>query len=73
MPPGGFELAISASERPQTYALDRAAIRTGFIIRRYYSLYTEIGICQRMTYTNCFVYRVVAPDEACSKHVEVKY
>jgi hypothetical protein len=29
MPPAGFELAIPASERPQTYALDRAA--TGIV------------------------------------------
>ena len=29
MPTVGFERAISACERPQTYALDRAAIGTG--------------------------------------------
>ena len=29
MPPVGFEPTISAGERPQTYALDRAAIGTG--------------------------------------------
>jgi len=29
MPPGGFEPTISAGERPQTYALDRAATWTG--------------------------------------------
>ena len=29
MPPVGFEPTISACERPQTYALDRAATRTG--------------------------------------------
>jgi len=31
MPPVGFELAISAGERPQTYALERAATGTGII------------------------------------------
>ena len=31
MPPVGFEPTISAGERPQTYALDRAATGTGFI------------------------------------------
>ena len=31
MPPVGFESMISAGERPQTYALDRAATGTGFI------------------------------------------
>jgi hypothetical protein len=29
MPPVGFDSAISAGERPQTYALDRAATGTG--------------------------------------------
>ena len=29
MPPVGFEHTISAGERPQTYALDRAATGTG--------------------------------------------
>ena len=32
MPPVGFEPTISAVERPQTYALDRAATETGYII-----------------------------------------
>ena len=31
MPPVGFEPTISAGERPQTYALDRAATGTGDI------------------------------------------
>ena len=32
MPPVGFELAISAGMGPQTYALDRAATGTDFIL-----------------------------------------
>ena len=32
MPPAGFEPTISAGERPQTYALDRAATGTGKIV-----------------------------------------
>jgi hypothetical protein len=32
MPPVGFELMISAGERPQTYALDRAATGTGIMM-----------------------------------------
>ena len=32
MLPVGFERTISAGERPQTYALDRAATGTGFKI-----------------------------------------
>ena len=31
MPPVGFEPTISAGERPQNYALDRAATGTGYI------------------------------------------
>jgi len=31
MPPVGFELTISAGERPQTYALDPAATGTSYI------------------------------------------
>jgi hypothetical protein len=31
MPPVGFEPTISNGERPQIYALDRAAIGTGII------------------------------------------
>jgi len=30
MPPVGFELTISAGERPQTYALDRTGTGTGY-------------------------------------------
>jgi len=29
LPPAGFELTVRADELPQTYALDRAAARTG--------------------------------------------
>ena len=32
MPPVGFEPTISAGERPQTYALDRAATETGVLV-----------------------------------------
>ena len=38
MPPVGFEPTIPASERPQTYALDRAATETGYNLK-YMSLY----------------------------------
>ena len=33
MPPAGFEPTISVGERPQTYALDRAATGTGKLFR----------------------------------------
>jgi len=35
MPPVGFELTVSAGERPQTYALDRAATGTGIYVMYY--------------------------------------
>ena len=34
MPPVGFELTISAGERPQTYALDRPGSGTGVQVGR---------------------------------------
>jgi hypothetical protein len=36
MPLAGLEPANPASERPQTYVLDRAATRTGSVIMSYY-------------------------------------
>ena len=42
MPPVGFEPTISAGERPQTYALDRAATGTG--------KYTDIIFLKIMLY-----------------------
>ena len=39
MPPVGFEPTISAGERPQAYALDRAATGTGYnIILEYHNI-----------------------------------
>jgi len=32
MPPVGFEPTVSAGERPETYALERAAIGTGSLL-----------------------------------------
>ena len=44
MPPVGFELTISAGERPQTYALDPAATGTGMLLiyRRVISLRLQV-------------------------------
>ena len=36
MPPVEFEPTISAGERPQTYAIDRAATGTGFLNLKYH-------------------------------------
>ena len=40
MRPMGFETLISAGERPQTYALERAATGTGFTLCGQYIIYT---------------------------------
>ena len=42
MPTVGFEPTISAGERPQTYALDRAATGTGKIIVLLYNIIYNI-------------------------------
>ena len=43
-PPAGFEPTVSAGERPQTYALDRAATGTGIqIILRIQNYELDIG------------------------------
>ena len=52
MPPGRFEPTISAGERPQTYALDRAATWTGT------SLYVLIFIVM-FIYSYCNVCSVL--------------
>ena len=49
MPPLGFESTISAGERPQTYALDRAATGTG-IYKTYNTHYIVTYILQHNIY-----------------------
>jgi len=44
MPPVGFELTISAGERPQTYALDRAATGTGNYVSQSPKIYILITL-----------------------------
>jgi len=42
MPPVGFEPTISAGDRPQTYALDRAATGTGtFLLHKLHIVWQE--------------------------------
>ena len=53
MPPVGFEPTISVGERPQTYALDRAATGTGIFhsfIRKsnYFVLQTLVRSCTKL-------------------------
>ena len=43
MLPVGFEPTISAGERPQTYALDRAATGTGTLCGYYTKLLGNVG------------------------------
>ena len=49
MPPLGFEPTISAGERPQTYALDRAATGTGFqlILLKLNSNKASLSTCEQ--------------------------
>ena len=47
MPPVGFEPTISAGERPQTYALDRAATGTG--LTQFYNKYILVLKNERST------------------------
>ena len=42
MPPVGFEPTISAGERPQTYALDRAVTGTGCCVFTVYNILHKI-------------------------------
>ena len=51
MPPAGFEPAISADERPQTYALDRAATET-FNISEPLSLFQNSALYSNLNYIN---------------------
>jgi hypothetical protein len=46
MPPVGFKTTISAGERPQTYALDRAATETGDQLYRLIYVYVNLYILQ---------------------------
>ena len=50
MSPVGFEPTISAGERPQTYALDRAATGTGLYSSLHIKLYTCLQICLGSSY-----------------------
>ena len=45
MPPVGFEPTISAGERPQTHALDRAATGTGNQLLEYYINWNASYMC----------------------------
>jgi len=52
MPPVGSETTISAGERPQTYALDRAATGTGYVWLYYHKIHIPSGY---VVYgNNCF-------------------
>jgi hypothetical protein len=65
MPPVGFELTISAGERPQTYALDRAATQGKVITALNLSLIFHSGFVLKnpllgnTEIQNCFLTRPV--------------
>jgi hypothetical protein len=54
MPPVGFEPTISAGERPQTYALERAATGTGMEVAYFYKLCTMCEQLQPGDGVGCF-------------------
>ena len=51
MPPVGFEPTISADERPQTYAIDRAATGTGATKFSTLQFYVSSTDCINVFYT----------------------
>ena len=53
MPPVGFEPTISADERPQTYALDRAATGTGKAICCWLAVYIAVVVLCVFCYLMC--------------------
>ena len=50
MLPVGFEPTISADERPQTYALDRAATGTGELIHESLKFFFQLDKLQKQLY-----------------------
>ena len=55
MPPVGFEPTISAGERPQNYALDRAATGTGYlflILTKFLAVHNSSYNIQRISKLN---------------------
>jgi hypothetical protein len=73
MPPAGFTPAISASERPQTHALDRAAIGIGinFVVPIFnnfiHSAYIEVRL---VFYRYRFPTRLLQDDTVLTKTFE---
>ena len=66
MPPVGFEPTVSASERPKTYALDRAATETGnynCCTFRYLSDEATIGVSGIISRHRCRIWSSYAPTE----------
>jgi hypothetical protein len=64
MPPAGFEPAISATKRMQTYALDRAVTGIGFRGTYCFHIGAEVTVLKvcgwkkyyRVSYLNVFAY-----------------
>ena len=58
MPPAGFEPTISAGERPQTYALDRAATGTGIIQWLFFIIITRWLLAFKTDICNCRISKI---------------
>ena len=65
MPPVGFEPTISAGERPQTYALDRAATGSGIYVVCLKSKCTDFPMYELVASHLIDVYWRVGSDLGC--------
>ena len=60
MPPVGFEPTVSAGERPQTYALDRAATGTGKLYILAYQ--NSLSKASALHHTNTLNFILLGPE-----------
>ena len=69
MPPAGFEPTISAGERPQTYALDRAATGIGSCILIASLIYAPFSPLDIALYPFC---RLICPSSVEKRNRRVE-
>ena len=71
MPPVGFEPMISGSERPQTYALERAATVTGIcqILPHENNTKTTRHFCSTQIFIKLIILAVVVMGVVCMKRL----
>jgi hypothetical protein len=70
MNPAGSETAVPASERPQTYALDRAAAGIGALHTRVaYNQMTSFNAIQSLNFSQCNEVHLVTTDNSATRTV----